>query len=522
MPSDVKFSLASVLAEFNSLRRAEKTADGKTAEGKTAEGNRPASPEGEGADRPNFDRLVSDQAAHIRAKDAAQQRLIDRGNEKMMPERPAKAREDRVVCGEEPAPRTREARKEARKDEPREDRVTCGDPTAAKKADRVVCGEEGEKKTAAEDAAGEEARTDKECAAGTGLEHTTQPEAVATPVVGEQPVVDAALLPEAVLLQGAQSAEALAMLAAAAETGETPVQTMVPGAASAEVGAVVETEAADAAAKAAAGLVQIAGEAQAKTEIKAAGESEAIAVADAADAAPDLAKALAKTGEPTGQTPTAGTISTGEASGVAQPEAGGKEEVAGKSTAPNLHPARVPQFADFLEGFGGSNAIHRPADILAGLDRSVVASALNRGGEVSRPTPLQMLPIEIGMQAVRGVTNFQIRLDPAELGRVEVRLQIRDNGEVNASLVVDRVETLQMLKRDASTLQYAFEQAGLKQSADGLTFSLRGEGQNGQQQERGQNGRTNEDLDELALQAQIGEAAMRRVLIPNSSIDRMV
>lgn len=201
-------------------------------------------------------------------------------------------------------------------------------------------------------------------------------------------------------------------------------------------------------------------------------------------------------------------------------EAGEGKET--KASPPNLHPTRANPFRELLEGFTHPSAIHRPADILAGLDRSVAAAAVNnRGHEIQRPTPLQMLPIEIGMQAVRGVTNFQIRLDPAELGRVDVHLQIRDNGEVNASLVVDRVETLAMLKRDASTLQYAFEQAGLRQSADGLNFSLRGENQQGQQQgEHHRGGHAAHDDPEL--QAQISEVAMRRAMIPNSSVDLMV
>lgn len=198
------------------------------------------------------------------------------------------------------------------------------------------------------------------------------------------------------------------------------------------------------------------------------------------------------------------------------------EGVKAKSTAPNLHPTRSAQFAEILEGFSHVSAVHRPVDILAGLDRPVAAAAHNRPSDVQRPTPLQMLPIEIGMQAVRGVSNFQIRLDPAELGRVDVHLQISDDGEINASLVVDRVETLQMLKRDASTLQYAFEQAGLRQSADGLSFSLRGEGQNGQQQENGKGGSNADAADEANLQTQIGEIVMRRALIPNSSVDLMV
>ncbi|HRE21114.1 MAG TPA: flagellar hook-length control protein FliK [Rhabdaerophilum sp.] len=204
-----------------------------------------------------------------------------------------------------------------------------------------------------------------------------------------------------------------------------------------------------------------------------------------------------------------------------------KTAEAGKKTVtPDLNPTRLNRVADMLESFGLSHAIHRPADILAGLDRAVQASAmnsaLNRGTEVARPTPLQMLPIEIGMQAVRGVTNFQIRLDPAELGRVDVKLQIRDNGEVNASLVVDRVETLAMLKRDASTLQQAFEQAGLRQSADGLSFSLRGEGQNGEARREGARGPAGEHADDNTLQPQVAEMAMRRAYVPNSNLDLMI
>lgn len=200
----------------------------------------------------------------------------------------------------------------------------------------------------------------------------------------------------------------------------------------------------------------------------------------------------------------------------------GAAEAAGKSTEGKghqlAHPVRTMPFADIL---GSQSAIYRPGDVLAGLERNLGAGGMasQASGPASRPTPLQMLPIEIGMQAVRGVTNFQIRLDPAELGRVDVKLEIREDGEVNASLVVDRVETLQLLRRDASTLQQAFEQAGLKQGADGLSFSLRGEGQQGQNQEQGHQGRSRNGREEVGLQPQMGEVVMRRALISTSSLD---
>lgn len=89
------------------------------------------------------------------------------------------------------------------------------------------------------------------------------------------------------------------------------------------------------------------------------------------------------------------------------------------------------------------------------------------------PTPIHVFPIEIGMRALSGARQFDIRLDPAELGRVDVNLSISDKGEVSAKLVVDRVETLHLLQRDARTLERAFEQAGLKPSDSGVDISLR-------------------------------------------------
>ncbi len=99
--------------------------------------------------------------------------------------------------------------------------------------------------------------------------------------------------------------------------------------------------------------------------------------------------------------------------------------------------------------------------------------------EPARPLPPAAVPVEIGLRALQGLKEFQIRLDPAELGRVEVRLEIGDDKSVTAKLVVDRVETLQLLQRDAKTLERAFEQAGLKSTDAGIDITLRDPGQQG-------------------------------------------
>lgn len=83
------------------------------------------------------------------------------------------------------------------------------------------------------------------------------------------------------------------------------------------------------------------------------------------------------------------------------------------------------------------------------------------------------VPVEIGMRSLSGSSHFEIRLDPVELGRIDVKLEIDAAGSVRAHLLVDRPETLAFLQRDSSHLQRAFEQAGLSATSDGVALSLR-------------------------------------------------
>jgi flagellar hook-length control protein FliK len=89
------------------------------------------------------------------------------------------------------------------------------------------------------------------------------------------------------------------------------------------------------------------------------------------------------------------------------------------------------------------------------------------------PVPLSGLAVEITAQAHAGRNHFEIRLDPPDLGRINVKLDVDSNGNVTTHLVVDRADTLDLLKRDASSLERALQQAGLKTSDHALDFSLR-------------------------------------------------
>jgi flagellar hook-length control protein FliK len=110
---------------------------------------------------------------------------------------------------------------------------------------------------------------------------------------------------------------------------------------------------------------------------------------------------------------------------------------------------------------------HVPAQAQTHIEANMQAAAT---------VPIAGVAIEIASQALAGKHRFEIRLDPPELGRIDVKLDIDRDGNTTTRLVVERSETLDLLKRDANQLERALQQAGLKTSDSGLEFSLRQQG----------------------------------------------
>jgi flagellar hook-length control protein FliK len=99
------------------------------------------------------------------------------------------------------------------------------------------------------------------------------------------------------------------------------------------------------------------------------------------------------------------------------------------------------------------------------------------------------LPVAIASRAQSGSSQFDIRLDPPELGRIEVRLDVDSSGQVTSHITADRQDTLNLLQNQQPQLERALEQAGLKTSDNGMQFSLRDQSFTGQQNQNfAQNG----------------------------------
>jgi flagellar hook-length control protein FliK len=108
------------------------------------------------------------------------------------------------------------------------------------------------------------------------------------------------------------------------------------------------------------------------------------------------------------------------------------------------------------------------------------AATLTATAATNAPVPLSGLAVEIAASVKSGKSSFEIRLDPADLGRIDVRIDIDRNGQVTSHLTVEKPETLSMLRQDAPQLQRALDDAGLKTGNNGLQFSLRDQSSSGQ------------------------------------------
>ncbi|WP_342361054.1 flagellar hook-length control protein FliK [Terrarubrum flagellatum] len=186
------------------------------------------------------------------------------------------------------------------------------------------------------------------------------------------------------------------------------------------------------------------------------------------------------------QTPTVPTADQPSAP-VARAAKASLEAIAGASRVSTTDDAsRISRAADgVISTFGDLTTNALAAQTPTATTSHPPISAPDAAQTATSAVPVQMAPLVIGMQALEGAREFQIKLDPEHLGRVDVKLKIADNGRVEASLVVDKVETLALLQRDARTLERAFDQAGLTSDSDSLSFSLR-QDMSGQQQNNDQ------------------------------------
>lgn len=86
--------------------------------------------------------------------------------------------------------------------------------------------------------------------------------------------------------------------------------------------------------------------------------------------------------------------------------------------------------------------------------------------------------------------NFTLKLDPPELGKLEIEMEFSAEKTMKAKITVEKPETYLMMQRDAHVLERALQDAGLDLGDGGLSFELAEDGSNmfGHDDNSGNNG----------------------------------
>ncbi|MGE0185591.1 MAG: flagellar hook-length control protein FliK [Hyphomonadaceae bacterium] len=98
--------------------------------------------------------------------------------------------------------------------------------------------------------------------------------------------------------------------------------------------------------------------------------------------------------------------------------------------------------------------------------------ALDHGAARTAPAATQVAR-EIVRRFDGESTRFELRLDPPELGRIEVRLEVSRDNRVTAVIAADNPQALTELARHARDLEQQLQSAGLELGDNGLSFDLR-------------------------------------------------
>ena len=116
---------------------------------------------------------------------------------------------------------------------------------------------------------------------------------------------------------------------------------------------------------------------------------------------------------------------------------------------------------------GGADAV-KYADMLG--------RQLGQPQQLAAASPWEQVAMQVVHSAKEGKHKISLQLEPASLGKIDVRMDFHHDGKTSIVVAVDKPETLELLQRDARQLQQSLSDAGIKTDMGSLSFNLRGEG----------------------------------------------
>lgn len=87
-------------------------------------------------------------------------------------------------------------------------------------------------------------------------------------------------------------------------------------------------------------------------------------------------------------------------------------------------------------------------------------------------SPAEQVSNQITAAVKEGADKIKIQLHPADLGRVDIQLEMGKDGRITAVIAADNQDSLDLLKQDSKLLEKALQDAGFETGSDSLNFSL--------------------------------------------------
>jgi flagellar hook-length control protein FliK len=150
----------------------------------------------------------------------------------------------------------------------------------------------------------------------------------------------------------------------------------------------------------------------------------------------------------------------------------GSDPSAKQQPSSDVHPGRLSQAS---APHGNAVATVHPTTGVAGEVAQAVARApdAHAGAEPGSHRATQQVALHITKALDQDRTEIRIRLDPPELGEVDIQLEFRDL-RLSASVSAERPDTLDLLQRDSRALARALRDAGLELADSDLSFAYNG------------------------------------------------
>ncbi len=202
---------------------------------------------------------------------------------------------------------------------------------------------------------------------------------------------------------------------------------------------------------------------------------------------------------------TAGTVLTAmlpaSANGTAPTSANGNKTVSAASTAlkgVSLNNAQVPsgilntpaialpgtetidlesgEFLDAMEEGAVSGNNRLPAKAGGGTSVQQVTANTQLAASRIGAEAVSKFAARLASRAAGGASKFEMRLDPPQLGRIEVKMQVSADNRVHAILTTENPEVMQDLQRSADSLRRALIQEGFDLGSNDLEFQMEQQG----------------------------------------------